>query len=287
MNDIQVFQNAQFGQIRTAVTEAGEPLFAGIDIANLLGYSNSRKAIRDHVDEDDRILMKLADFQDRNELGAHMKESDIVAITESGVYSLIFGSNLPSAKDFKKWVTSEVLPAMRKTGGYIVSRTDETPEQIMARALIVAQNTIKRTEERARQLEERVTQQDNALQLKDDFIERQQEQIKRDEEVIKVQAPKVKAFEEMISSEGLISITQIAMELGMSAIALNRKLCALGVQYNQGCTYILYAKYKDKNYATLRACPAGLDQYGNPRTRMHLYWYQRGRAFIRELLKAV
>lgn len=105
-------------------------------------------------------------------------------------------------------------------------------------------------------------------------------------QTIKIQAPKVKAFEEMINSEGLVSTTQIAMEHGISAIALNRKLCALGIQYKQGDTYILYAKYKDKDFATLRSKPGGVDQYGNTVMRMHLYWTQRGRVFIHNLLTA-
>lgn len=102
-------------------------------------------------------------------------------------------------------------------------------------------------------------------------------------ETIKTQAPKVKAFEDMISSEGLININKIAMEHGMSAIKMNRILCQRGVQYKQGDCYILYAKYKDRDLATLRANPY-LDSTGNQRSRMHLYWTQAGRVFIHELL---
>jgi prophage antirepressor-like protein len=101
-----------------------EPWFVGKDVACILGYKNTKDALIKHVDEDDRMLIQLSDIQEGRDLRPHMKGSKIQVITESGVYSLIFGSNLPRAKEFKHWVTSKVLPAIRKTGKY----TPETVE---------------------------------------------------------------------------------------------------------------------------------------------------------------
>lgn len=125
MRDLVLFQNPEFGVIRTMRDDKGEPWFVGSDVANVLGYSNPRKAIRDHVDEEDRT---------RND-SFLVNGTAPTLINESGLYALILGSKLESARRFKHWVTSEVLPAIRKQGGYMVARTDESDEVIMARAL--------------------------------------------------------------------------------------------------------------------------------------------------------
>lgn len=118
-NQIQVFNNTEFGDIRTLEID-GEPYFVGKDIANALGYSNSRKAIGDHVDDDDKGVTKC------DTLGGGQ---NFTIINESGLYSLIFASKLPSAKRFKRWVTSKVLPMIRKTGKYSVPDTADEAEQ--------------------------------------------------------------------------------------------------------------------------------------------------------------
>ncbi len=108
-NEVQIFENAEFGKVRTIVKD-GEPYFIGKDVADILGYTNSRKAIGDHVDEEDKNTVTIRDGIQGN--------PNLTIINESGVYALIFGSKLPKAKQFKRWVTSEVLPAIRKTGSY-------------------------------------------------------------------------------------------------------------------------------------------------------------------------
>lgn len=135
MTDIQIFSNPQFGEIRTLANEANEPLFCAADVCKALGYANPRDAISRHVDEGD-----VAKHDTPTTSGVQT----MTFVNESGLYSLIFGSKLDSAKAFKKWVTSEVLPTIRKTGGYIVAKADDTPEMIMARAVIVAQATIEK-----------------------------------------------------------------------------------------------------------------------------------------------
>jgi prophage antirepressor-like protein len=252
MNNIQVFQSEQFGQIRTAVTEGGEPLLAATDVARSLGYTNPQKAIRDHCKGVNETFTPT-------ESGVQ----GMKFIPESDVYRLIMRSKLPTAEKFQDWACEEVFPALRKTGGYMVARADETPEQLMARALKVAEDTLRRTEDE----KQRLIEQNN--------LSRQ---------TIEAQAPKVRAFDEVISSEGLITTNKIALDLGTSAIMLNRALCERRIQYKEGGTYLLYSKYRDKGYAVLRPCPY-VDELGRPQTRQHLYWTERGRLFIHNLMK--
>lgn len=140
MNDLTVFKNESFGEIRTLIIN-GEPWFVGKDIAVALGYSNPRKALGDHVDDEDKGVTKCDTLGGKQEL---------IAINESGLYSLVLSSKLPTAKQFKRWVTSEVLPSIRKTGGYIAGQENLSDSELMAKALLVAQRTI---EERNKQIE--------------------------------------------------------------------------------------------------------------------------------------
>ena len=134
MDNIQLFNNPEFGQIRT-ITDNDGIYFVGKDVAEILGYANTQKAIRDHVDEEDKLTERIV-------LSGQNRE--VVTINESGLYSLVLSSKLPSAKRFKRWVTSEVLPALRRQGGYMLTGANETPEQIMARALKIADEALKR-----------------------------------------------------------------------------------------------------------------------------------------------
>lgn len=131
MNELKVFENPEFGSVRT-VSLDDVPYFSGKDIAEILGYSNPQKAIRDHVDEDDKTLNES--FTVNGTKG--------VLINESGLYSLILSSKLESSKKFKKWVTSEVIPSIRKNGGYIAGQETMTDDDLMAQALVVAQKKI-------------------------------------------------------------------------------------------------------------------------------------------------
>jgi prophage antirepressor-like protein len=119
MNDLQIFKNEQFGTVRT-VTVNNEPWFVGKDVADDLGYQNGSRDINRHVDEDDRKKIMLSD-------GTQDKET--IVINESGLYSLIFGSKLPTAKQFKHWITAEVIPSIRKTGSYSVKQERTNPRK--------------------------------------------------------------------------------------------------------------------------------------------------------------
>ena len=142
MNEVKIFANSEFGEIRT-VTINNEVWFVGKDIAEALGYSNSRKALTDHVDDED----KNDGVTIRDAIG---REQTPTVISESGMYSLVLSSKLPTAKKFKRWVTSEVLPSIRKNGGYIAGQENMSDDELMAKALMVAQNKIA---ERDKQIE--------------------------------------------------------------------------------------------------------------------------------------
>lgn len=134
MNELQIFNNKEFGEIRTVVIDS-EPWFVGKDVAEALGYSNSRKAIQDHVDDED----KRDGVTIRDAIG---REQNPIVINESGLYSLVLSSKLQTAKQFKRWITSEVIPSVRKNGGYISGQENLTDEELLSKALLVAQNKI-------------------------------------------------------------------------------------------------------------------------------------------------
>lgn len=139
MNEIRIFKSEEFGEIRT-VEIGGEPWFVGKDVAETLGYERPTKAVSDHVDGEDRDEVPIQDPIGRMQ--------NTALINESGLYSLILSSKLPSAKAFKRWVTSEVLPSIRKHGGYINGQAEMSPEELMAKALQVAQKTLEEREAR-------------------------------------------------------------------------------------------------------------------------------------------
>lgn len=143
MNDITVFHSKEFGDMST-ITQNGQPWFIGKEVALILGYSNARDALSKHVDDEDKGVAK------RDTPGGAQK---MTIINESGLYSLILSSKLPTAKKFKHWVTSEVLPAIRKTGGYIPVNPGMSDMEVLARAVLISQKTIGALKEQNRQLE--------------------------------------------------------------------------------------------------------------------------------------
>lgn len=144
MNDIQIFKNPDFGELRT-VTINGEAWAVGKEVAHMLGYRNTRDALNRHVDSDDKGVSRFPTPSGVQEL---------TIINESGLYSLILSSKLPDAKKFKHWVTSEVLPSVRKSGGYIAGQNEMTDAELMARAVLMAQKTIEDRDKRIKELSE-------------------------------------------------------------------------------------------------------------------------------------
>ena len=131
--EIKIFKNEMFGEIRTLVNEKGETFFVGKDVAEALGYTNTPKAIRDHVDDDDKLTERFV-------LSGQARS--VVIINESGLYALVLSSKLPQAREFKRWVTSEVLPQIRQTGGYIPTTNPRTGEVLTESEMVEAANKI-------------------------------------------------------------------------------------------------------------------------------------------------
>lgn len=162
MNDIQIFNNPEFGEIRT-IDQNGEPWFVGKDVATALGYVDAFGAIKKHVDEEDKLVCQI---------DSAGQKRDTTLINESGLYSLTMNSKLESAKKFKRWVTSEVLPSIRKNGGYLAGQDQLTPEELMAKALLYANRTLAERDARISEL----TVQNQSLLVKaeyfDDLVDR-------------------------------------------------------------------------------------------------------------------
>ena len=249
MSKLEIFKNNEFGEIRT-VEINNEPWFVGRDVATVLGYSNPRKAIGDHVDDEDKGVTKC------DTLGG---SQDLTIINESGLYSLILSSKLPNAKAFKRWVTSEVLPAIRKHGLYAIDDILENPD-------IAIQALTKLKEERAAR---------KALEL-DNQVKSQQ--------IAELQ-PKATYYDLILQCKDLLSVTEIAKDYGMSAKGLNAMLHELGVQYNQSGVWFLYARYQHEGYTQTKT-----QNYNRPDgtqgSKVHTYWTQKGRLFIYNLLKS-
>ena len=240
MNEMMIFQNVEFGAIRTMSNEQGEALFCAKDVALALGYGQPRKAIARHIDEDDGMKRTLIDSLGRKQRATF--------INESGLYALILSSKLEGAKRFKRWVTSEVLPAIRKQGGYLVAKKGESEKEVMKRALEIVKTTL----------------------------------AKRDEQIAKLQ-PRAEYADSVLDSITCITTTQLAKELGMSAQELNRRLCEMRIQYWQSGQYMLYAEFARQGFAKSRTRKHTL-KHGMVLTEMYLVWTERGREFIHRLL---
>lgn len=241
MNELKVFENSTFGRVRT-VTINDEPWFLGKDVAVALGYSNTQKAIRDHVDNEDKLPERIV-------LAGQNRE--VIIINESGLYSLILSSKLPQAKEFKHWVTSEVLPAIRKTGGYIAGQESMTDLELVSRAFLVIH---KQLEERNAQVKT-LTAENEKLRPAADYAA------------------------ECLMAKNCMMTTVIAKELGMSAERLNEILRLLGVQYKQGGQWFLKSKYQDKGYTDVKTTLLHRKD-GTTETSTITVWTQKGKQFV-------
>lgn len=240
-----------------------EPYFVGKDVAEILGYALPTKAIQDHVDKEDQrseIVNKSQFFQN----GTGFMNVDL--ITESGVYSLIFSSKLPKAKKFKRWVTSEVLPAIRKHGVYM---TDQ-------KAFDVVHNK----DGLASLLQQAADQ----LREKDIQIE----QVKAENKNLSIQLEesnkKVSYLDIILGTPDVLATTQIAADYGYSAVKFNQILHRLGIQHKVNSQWILYRVYMGKGYVTSKLFTYK-DTKGRDRSKTTTYWTQKGRKLIYDVLR--
>lgn len=260
-NELQSFNfNGQKVQV---IMMENEPYFLGKEVAVILGYKNERDALSRHVDEEDVKTLKYKACRETRqaELWEGNDFSDKKLINESGLYSLIIASKLPSAKKFKRWVTSEVLPSIRKHGAYM---TEETVEEILTNPDTIIKLATQLKEER---LAHKKTKEEKLM------VEQQLSEAK----------PKVTYYDIILQNPSLVSITQIAKDYGMSGKGMNQKLKELKIQYKQSGTWFLYSKYQNKGWTSseTKIIPTN---YGDKVT-MYTKWTQKGRLALYDILK--
>ena len=231
----QIFKNDEFGQIRTCVVD-GETYFVGKDVSDALGYVNPTKAVKIHVDVEDRIMSEMDTIQGKRQT---------TFINESGLYSLILSSKLDSAKRFKRWVTSEVLPQIRKNGRYELEQCNK--------------QLVKQT---------RVLESRNALL----------------EEITAQQKPLTDYARNILSSTQTVTVTQIAQDYGFSAVRFNNLLMRLRVQHKVGGQWILYMPFLNKGYVQSFSSYF-VSPDGEVQVKLHTRWTQSGRLFLYDELK--
>ena len=262
---MQVFNNETFGNVRVKMIN-DEPWFMGRDVCKALGYVNNRKALQDHVDmEDKRDGVTIRDSIGRMQKG--------IVVNESGLYSLILGSKLDSAKDFKRWVTSEILPTIRKTGGYVnndemfintyLPNADEQTK-IMFKSSLTA-----------------IRELNGKIDTLNGEIKKLDGQVSELGNKVEVMTSKAEYYDDVLQSEGLVSITTIAKDYGKSALWMNNFLHQHKVQFKQNNTWVLYAKHSGKGYTKSKT-------YYNEKTgrsKVTMYWTQKGREAIDRMMK--
>lgn len=250
---VMVFENPEFGRIRTMTDKKGYPLFCGKDVCEALGYRKPDVAVRQHVTARDVTKRYVGLMVGQKKDGTPIvQQRQILFVTESGLYDLIFGSKLDSAQKFKHWVTSVVLPQIRKTGGFVPLNESDTDEDIRRRTEEVLKAT---------------------LEQKDKLIAEQEVEIDR-------LLPKALYADSVLESISCYTTTQIAKELGMTAQELNRWLCAERIQYYQSGQYMLYAEYAHRGLAKSRTHYELFVGRDTVHTRMYLVWTETGREFI-------
>ncbi|HDR6218481.1 phage antirepressor [Bacillus cereus] len=250
MNQLQVFNNKEFGQVRT-VTQGKDVWFVAKDVASVLEYRDTHNMVRflDEYEKDTHQVSTLGGTQ------------TMKIINESGLYSAILKSKKPQAKQFKKWVTSEVLPSIRKHGAYMTPKTInallQDPDLIIGLASQLKQ------EQQARQ----IAQQKN-LMLTQQIAEN---------------ASKITYLDQILQSQDTVTVSQVAADYGLSAMKLNKILNDERVQYKVNNQWLLYSKHQNKGYTKSKTVDV-VHTDGSRSVKMNTRWTQKGRLFIHELL---
>lgn len=252
MNELMIFDNPEFGEIRT-VEVNGEPWLVGKDVARALGYGEGKSlanAVANHVDAEDRGV---------TEMMTPGGNQNMTIINESGVYSLVLGSKLPTAKKFKRWVTSEVLPSIRKNGMYLLPK--DYPSALRALA---------DSEEQRMALEST-----NATLAAEN---------ERQAQVIAEFEPIRQYVDTILESPDALATSQIAADYGMSAQQLNKILRDEGVQHKVSGQWLLYKKHMNKGYTKSKTFQFTHSD-GRADTKLHTQWTQKGRLMIHNILE--
>lgn len=250
MNEIFNFH----GQEVRTLTIDNDPWFVGKDVADILGYSNSKDALSKHVDTDDKQVIQRS-----QNATFDIPNRGLTIINESGLYSLILSSKLPQAKEFKRWVTSEVLPTIRRRGAYV---TNQKAIEITTNPSALADFL------------QGITDQVKILEHKNEILQHELREAQK----------QARYLDLIIESKASLRVTQIAADYGMSAAKFNHLLHKLKVQHKVNNQWILYRKHMGKGYVD-SATFDFIDGKGQARTHITTTWTQKGRLFLYELLK--
>lgn len=262
-NKLQVF-NFEDTQVRTILLDE-TPWFVGKDVATILGYARPQKAVQDHVEKEDK-REDIVNLSQASQNGTRPQLT--LLVNESGVYDLIFNSKLPTAKKFKRWVTSEVLPTIRKHGAYA---TPETIESILANP----DNGIKLLQA----LKDERSQKEQAL------LEASKEREARAiaEQKLSEAKPKLDYVDKILESKKTILTTHLATDYGCSAVAFNRMLCDKKIQRKLRDTYVLYSQYQGHGWTHTYA--RAIKTNHGQEIKEQMEWTQKGNIGLYELLK--
>ena len=259
----EVFRHPKFGNIRVMTDKKGEPWFVGKVVAEALGYRNERDALLTHVAIEDRKVLKYKACRETRQASQIWKGqdfSDKTLINESGLYSLILASKLPQAQAFKHWVTSEVLPQIRKTGGYIPMK-DSTGKPLSDLEIMSF-----------------------AFQIHERTIAERDKLIAEQKETISVLEPKAEYCDEVLESVSCMTMTQVAKEHGMTHRSLSKMLHEKCVIYTQSRQWMLYADYCDHGLTRNRT-HSHRDSEGVLHSHSYLVWTEKGRMFLDGFLR--
>lgn len=260
MKEIKIINKSTFLDKEIDVWGSAEqPLFRAKDVSDWLNLKNTPE------------IIKRIDTEERHKFNLGRNGGDTWFLTEDGLYELLMQSRKPIAKQFKKGV-KKILHEIRTKGGYIASTDADTPEDIMARAVLVAQQTLARREQRIKELEEQGRRQELVIEQKDEQIDLQCKQIKE-------AAPKADYYDKTLASTSCMTTTQVADDLHTTAHALNRKLQEIGIIYSQSGQWHLKMPYKGWNLAGTRTYNYQSSN-GEVVTKVTLVWNQRGKRFI-------
>lgn len=274
MNELKIFEKEEFGQIRTILDEDNEPWFVGKDISEILGYKQTANMVkilddRDYKEINPQNVVNTGFIQNGITLEPNENIKRMLVINESALYQAIFGSTLEKAKEFKRWVTSEVLPAIRRQGAYVSDGLqDMYKDDPMGMALYLAENLLKLKndytqldwENKGLRFENKIQRQINMeLQAKTDYTDA------------------------ILNHSSTVTVTCIAKDYGMSANKFNALLNKLGIQYKESGQWFLYSKYQSEGYTQSMTYLVPNTDVVNISTK----WTQKGRLFLYNTLKEI
>nr|DAQ65694.1 MAG TPA: repressor domain protein [Caudoviricetes sp.] len=249
MNKLKIFENQEFGKIRSVMVN-NEPYFVAKDVCDILEIKNTTQAIQ-RLDEDERTMFNIG------------RQGETNIVNEYGLYNLILASRKPEAKAFKKWITHEVIPAIRKTGGYIAGEESMTEDELVLKAI-------------------------NVLQIKVENYRLQNQKLLEDnnkkEQIIGELKPKADYTDRILQCDDLTKVNVIACDYGFSAREFNKLLNKFGIQYKQGKDWLLFSNHRGQGYTQTKTFEF-THKDGTKGSRPNMMWTQKGRLFLYNFLK--